>query len=54
PALFFVATDTNSHHRRLLASCIESLPDKGGQVAGPIEHSNGDTSTSVWIKKTSA
>ncbi|PNX82808.1 hypothetical protein L195_g038843 [Trifolium pratense] len=22
--------------------CIESLPDKGGQAAGPVEHINGD------------
>ncbi|MCI40261.1 hypothetical protein A2U01_0061494, partial [Trifolium medium] len=28
-------------------SCIESLPDKGGQAAGPDEHNNGGTSTSV-------
>ncbi|MCI56614.1 hypothetical protein A2U01_0077865 [Trifolium medium] len=36
------------------APCIESLPDNGGQAAGPVEHSNGGTSTSVWMKKTSA
>ncbi|MCI95415.1 hypothetical protein A2U01_0116713 [Trifolium medium] len=37
-----------------LAPCIESIPDKGGQAAGPVEHSNGGISTSVWMKKASA
>ncbi|MCI90671.1 hypothetical protein A2U01_0111965, partial [Trifolium medium] len=36
------------------APCIESLPDKGGQAAGPVDHSNSGTSTSVWMKKSSA
>ncbi|MCH84814.1 hypothetical protein A2U01_0005651 [Trifolium medium] len=31
---------------------IESLPDKGSQVASPVEHSDGGTN--VWMKEASA
>ncbi|MCI68867.1 hypothetical protein A2U01_0090128 [Trifolium medium] len=32
------------------APCIESLPNKGGQTACPVE-CNGNSGASVWMKK---
>ncbi|MCI55853.1 hypothetical protein A2U01_0077104, partial [Trifolium medium] len=49
-----VVSETMVRRRVQPAPCIESLPDKGGHAAGPVEHNNDGTSTSVWMKKASA